>query len=204
MPNPANPQPTAPPAPAHGSRCIVLVGYMCAGKTTVGKALAKELGRTFYDLDWYIEERFHKKVPQIFAEEGEAHFRDLERRMLHEVAEFENIVLSCGGGTPCFFDNMDYMNSVAETFYLKASPDTLCRHVAVSRGERPLLKGKSPEELHTFITEQLALRSPHYEKARHIVDINVLDTFEKINEIVNIIARTLQDRPACAEGRAEE
>ena len=59
-------------------------------------------------------------------------------------------------------------------------------------------------ELRTFITEQLALRSPHYEKARHIVDINVLDTFEKINEIVNIIARTLQDRPACAEGRAEE
>lgn len=168
-------------------KCIILIGYMCAGKTTVGKALAKELGRTFYDLDWYVEERFHKKVPQIFAEEGEARFRDLERRMLHEVAEFENIVLSCGGGTPCHFDNMDYMNSVAETYYLKATPETLIRHIAISRGERPLLKGKSPDELREFVSAQLAEREPYYEKAQHIVDINVLDSFDKIKDIVNII-----------------
>ncbi|MBQ2269908.1 MAG: shikimate kinase [Bacteroidaceae bacterium] len=168
-------------------KCIILIGYMCAGKTTVGKALAKELGRTFYDLDWYVEERFHKKVPQIFAEEGEARFRDLERRMLHEVAEFENIVLSCGGGTPCHFDNMDYMNSVAETYYLKATPETLIQHIAISRGERPLLKGKSPEELREFVSTQLAEREPYYEKAQHIVDINVLDSFDKIKDIVSLI-----------------
>ena len=168
-------------------KCIILIGYMCAGKTTVGKALAKELGRTFYDLDWYVEERFHKKVPQIFAEEGEARFRDLERRMLHEVAEFENIVLSCGGGTPCHFDNMDYMNSVAETYYLKSTPETLIQHIAISRGERPLLKGKSPEELREFVSTQLAEREPYYEKAQHIVDINVLDSFDKIKDIVSLI-----------------
>lgn len=168
-------------------KCIILVGYMCAGKTTVGKALAKELGRTFYDLDWYVEERFHKKVPQIFAEEGEARFRDLERRMLHEVAEFENVVLSCGGGTPCHFDNMDYMNSVAETYYLKATPETLIQHIAISRGERPLLKGKSPDELREFVSAQLAEREPYYEKAQHIVDINVLDSFDKIKDIVSLI-----------------
>lgn len=168
-------------------KCIILIGYMCAGKTTVGKALAKELGRTFYDLDWYVEERFHKKVPQIFAEEGEARFRDLERRMLHEVAEFENIVLSCGGGTPCHFDNMNYMNSVAETYYLKATPETLIQHIAISRGERPLLKGKSPEELREFVSTQLAEREPYYEKAQHIVDINVLDSFDKIKDIVSLI-----------------
>lgn len=168
-------------------KCIILVGYMCAGKTTVGKVLAKELGRTFYDLDWYVEERFHKKVPQIFAEEGEARFRDLERRMLHEVAEFENIVLSCGGGTPCHFDNMDYMNSVAETYYLKATPETLIRHIAISRGERPLLKGKSPDELREFVSTQLAEREPYYEKAQHIIDINVLDSFDKIKDIVSLI-----------------
>lgn len=168
-------------------KCIILVGYMCAGKTTVGKALAKELGRTFYDLDWYVEERFHKKVPQIFAEEGEDRFRDLERRMLHEVAEFENIVLSCGGGTPCHFDNMDYMNSVAETYYLKATPETLIQHIAISRGERPLLKGKSPDELREFVSAQLAEREPYYEKAQHIVDINVLDSFDKIKDIVSLI-----------------
>ena len=182
--------------------CIVLIGYMCAGKTTIGKALAKELNRTFYDLDWYIEERFHKKIPQIFAEEGEARFRELEQRMLHEVAEFENIILSCGGGTPCFFDNMEYMNSVAETFYLKASPETLCCHVAMSRGERPLLKGKSPEELRSYIEEQVQLRSAYYEKAHHTIDINVLNTFEKINDIVKQISEKMGSHIPNAERKA--
>ncbi len=173
-------------------KSITLIGYMCAGKTTVGKALGKALGRTFYDLDWYVEERYHKRVPDIFAEYGEEKFRDLERRMLHEVAEFENIVLSCGGGTPCFYDNIDYLNTVSETFYMKASPETLCRHIAMSRGERPLLKGKSPEELQAFVKEQLALRSPYYEKAAHTIDINVLDTFDKVNDIVDLIRQQLQ------------
>lgn len=172
-------------------KCIILVGYMCAGKTTVGKALAKRLGMTFYDLDWYVEERFHTKVARIFAEKGEAHFRDLERRMLHEVAEFENVVLSCGGGTPCFFDNIDYMNSVGHTFYLKASPETILNHLAMSRGERPLLKGKSPEELREFVTAQLEEREPFYAKANETVDVNVLDSFSKIELVVDDIAARL-------------
>jgi len=176
-------------------KCIILTGYMCAGKTTIGKALAKELGRSFYDLDWYVEERFHKKVSRIFEEEGEAHFRDLEYRMLHEVAEFEDIVLSCGGGTPCFFDNMAYMNSVAETFYLKATPETLMQHIAISKGERPLLKGKKPEELYGYISGQLAQREPFYEQAHHIVDINVLDDLKKIRDIVDIIKDLITKTP---------
>lgn len=173
-------------------KCIILLGYMCAGKTTIGKALAKAMGCSFYDLDWYIEERFHRKVAQIFAEHGEAHFRDLEHRMLHEVAEFENIVLSCGGGTPCFFDNMDYMNEVAETYYLKASPETLLQHIRISKGKRPLLEGKTPEQLKAFVEEQLAQREPFYSRARHVIDINVLDSFDRINDITDKIIRTLQ------------
>ena len=168
-------------------KCIILIGYMCAGKTTVGRELAKRLGRTFYDLDWYIEERFHTKVAQIFAERGEGKFRDLERRMLHEAAEFENTVLSCGGGTPCFFDNMDYMNSVAQTVYMKASPETLIQHIGMSRGHRPLLDGKSPEELDAFVREQLAAREPFYMRAQHIIDINILDSFDRIKDIVDSI-----------------
>ena len=109
-------------------KSIILIGYMCAGKTTVGKSLAKNMGISFYDLDWYIEDRFHKRIPEIFAEKGEEGFRDIERRMLHEAAEFEDIVLSCGGGTPCFFDNMKYMNQTGTTFYLKASPETIIAH----------------------------------------------------------------------------
>ena len=89
---------------------IIIVGFMGSGKTTVGKALSKELGITFYDLDWYIESRMHKTVPQIFTERGEDGFRLVEHNMLHEVAEFEDVILSCGGGTPCFLNNMDYLN----------------------------------------------------------------------------------------------
>ena len=82
---------------------IFLIGYMGAGKTTLGKAFAREMSLNFIDLDWYIEERFHKTVQQLFLERGEDGFRELERKMLHEVAEFEDVVVSAGGGTPCFF-----------------------------------------------------------------------------------------------------
>ena len=139
---------------------VILVGYMGSGKTTVGRQLANALGVQFYDLDWYIETRFHKRVAEIFAEKGEEGFRDMERRMLHEVAEFEDVVLSCGGGTPCFFDNMDYMNSLGETLYLKASPEVLAQHLRMGRTERPLIKGKTPEELEQYIKESLAAREP--------------------------------------------
>lgn len=172
-------------------KCVILLGYMCAGKTTVGKRLAKALNRTFYDLDWYIEERYHKRVPEIFAEDGEAVFRDLERRMLHEVAEFENVVLACGGGTPCFFDNMSYMNRVADTVYMKASVDTLMQHLSVSRGERPLLKDKTDDELRDFITRQLAKRSPYYEQAKYVHNIDVLSSFDEVETVVQQLRERL-------------
>lgn len=161
------------------------------GKTTVGRALAKRLNCMFYDLDWYIEERYHTKISTIFAEEGEERFRELERRMLHEAAEFENVVLSCGGGTSCFFDNADYMNTVGQTFYLNASVQTILDHLAMSRGVRPLLLDKSPEELKTFVTRQLAEREPYYQKAQHVIDVNVLDSFDKIEYVVNEIMRNV-------------
>lgn len=172
-------------------KCIALVGYMCVGKTTVGKALAKELGAFFYDLDWYIEHRYRRKISDIFAEEGEEKFRELERRMLHEVAEFEDIVLSCGGGTPTKFDNMDYLNSVAHTFYLKATPETILSHLSMAKGNRPLLKDKTPEELEAYVREQLVEREPYYAKAHDVVDVNILDSFERIDDVVQMIRRHL-------------
>lgn len=96
---------------------IFLTGYMGAGKTTLGKAFARELNIPFIDLDWYIEERLHKSIRELFIERGEASFRELERTMLHEVAEFENVIISTGGGTPCFFDNMEYMNEHGQTVF---------------------------------------------------------------------------------------
>ena len=159
---------------------IILIGYMGAGKTTVGKALSKELGIPFYDLDWYIESRRRKTVPQIFAEVGEEGFRQIERNMLHEVAEFEDVIISCGGGTPCFFDNMDYMNRQGQVVYLRCEPEVLQKHLMMGKTERPLLKGKSPEELIAFIKEQLQTREQYYNKAQYKLDVSLMDNYEKI------------------------
>ena len=163
---------------------IILIGYMGSGKTTVGKALSKETGMMFYDLDWYIESRMRKSVSQIFAEKGEDGFRKIEYNMLHEVAEFEDVIISCGGGTPCFFDNMDYLNQQGDVVYLKATPETLYKHLLMAKVERPLLKDKSPEELIAYITEHLKGRAPFYEKAKHVLDVNVLDEYDKIKTSV--------------------
>lgn len=171
---------------------IILIGYMGAGKTTVGKALAAELGVPFYDLDWYITTRYRRTIPEIFAQQGEEGFRELERKMLHEAAEFENIVLSCGGGTPCFFDNMEYMNSLADTIYLKTEPEILAQHLKMGKGKRPLIDGKSPEELETYIQKSLQSREPYYSQAKYTLDISLLDTFSKIDECVKIIKEMLK------------
>ena len=167
---------------------IILIGYMGAGKTTVGRELAKELGLMFYDLDWYITSRMRRTVAQLFEEHGEDGFRQIERNMLHEVAEFENIVLSCGGGTPCFFDNMDYMNQKGDTVYLKATPEVLYAHLKMGKGVRPLLLNKTPEQVEACVKTQLKEREPFYTKAKHTFDVSLLDNSEKIHvSVKNII-----------------
>lgn len=170
---------------------ILIIGYMGAGKTTLGKVLAKELGLPFYDLDWYIESRMMKTVPQLFAERGEEGFRKVEHNMLHEVAEFENVVISCGGGTPCFYDNMEYMNAQGDTVYLKASPEVLYAHLQMGKVERPLLKNKTREEMQAFIQEQLAEREKYYTKARHIFNVDLLDSYDKIQTSVTNLRKLL-------------
>lgn len=170
---------------------IILIGYMGAGKTTVGKELAKQLGVTFYDLDWYIENRMRKKIPEIFAERGEEGFRKIEHNMLHEVAEFENVIISCGGGTPCFYDNMDYLNGQGDVLYLKATPEVLFKHLKMGKGVRPLLLGKNDDELLAFIREQLTKREEFYSKANHIVNIPCMEDMDKIQYTLELVKKEL-------------
>ena len=172
-------------------RRVILVGYMGSGKTTVGKALSKATGMMFYDLDWYIESRMHKTISQIFAERGEEAFRQIEYNMLHEVAEFEDVIISCGGGTPCFFDNMDYLNQQGDVVYLKASPETLYKHLLMAKVERPLLKNKTADELISYISGHLQERFPYYQKARYTLDVDVLDAYDKIKTSVDRLCNLL-------------
>lgn len=159
---------------------IILLGYMGSGKTTIGKELSKNLAMPFYDLDWYIESRMRKTIKQIFDERGEEGFRKVEYNMLHEVAEFENVIISCGGGTPCFFDNIDYLNQQGETVYLKCAPDVLYQHLKMGKTVRPLLLNKTPEQMQTYIKEQVSQREPFYTKAKHTLDVTLMDNYEKI------------------------
>lgn len=163
---------------------IFLTGYMGAGKTTLGKAYAQAMSLDFIDLDWYIEGRFHKTVREIFSERGEEGFRQLEQRMLHEVAEFENVIISTGGGTPCFFDNMDYMNASGITVFLNVSTDVLFRRLKAGKQKRPLLANKTDEELKSSIVEALQARMPFYLKAQHIFQADELEDRRQIQAAV--------------------
>ena len=171
---------------------IFLIGYMGAGKTTLGKAFARAMDLSFVDLDWYIEERFHKTVRQIFTERGEEGFRDLEKRMLHEVGEFENVVISVGGGTPCFFDNMDYMTQTGETVFLDVDVKVLFRRLKIAKQQRPLLADKSDEELMAFIVEALQKRLPFYSRAKHVFDGERLEDRHQIQQSVERLKELLK------------
>ena len=164
---------------------------MGVGKTTLGKILARELNLEFIDLDWYIEKRFHQSVSQLFATRGEEGFRQIEQNMLHEVAEFENVLISAGGGTPCFFDNMEYMNAQGLTIYLKASPETLRTHLRMGKQKRPLIAQKNEEELDAFIRETLEKRESYYQQAQLIFNISILDNGKKIQDTTDRLIQTI-------------
>jgi len=169
---------------------IYLVGYMGCGKSTIGRKLAELLKISFVDLDKYIEERYFKSVPAIFAEEGEKGFREKERIALQEVSQFENVVVGTGGGAPCFFDNMELMNENGITVYIAPDTDVLAARLLKSKTERPLIAGKSREELILFIEDALLRRAPFYEKAKIIIrgenNLDPLLVIDKIRQIAKI------------------
>ena len=161
---------------------IYLIGYMGSGKSHLGRKFSKHLGVQFVDMDHYIEERNYKTIPQIFAEEGEAEFRKKERKALEELSEFTDIVVATGGGASCFFDNIDLMNNSGKTIYLNIAPKILAYRLMKSKTVRPLIKGKSKEELIAFIDESLKKRNEFYSQAKFNIthpDIS-MDELEKL------------------------
>jgi shikimate kinase len=158
---------------------------MGAGKTTVGKALANVANLRFIDLDLYIETRYRKSIEQLFAENGENSFREIERAILKEVSEFEDVVVSTGGGAPCFFDNMRLMNEKGATVYLKASPEALAKRLNKCKDKRPLIKNKSELELLKFIAVTLNNREPFYNQASVTFETGEFESKEEILHCAN-------------------
>ncbi len=149
---------------------VYLIGFMGSGKTTIGKFLAIELSWKFLDLDQYIEEKERRTITQIFAEDGESGFRKIETEALNDVANMGNVIIACGGGTPCFGNNVDVMRRSGLTIYLSVTPEELTNRLKFAKRKRPLIANKSNEELLSYIKEKIAEREPFYSKAHLTVD----------------------------------
>ncbi len=167
---------------------IFLTGYMGSGKTTIGKTLADTLQYQFIDLDDYIEKKYARKIAEIFALEGEIAFREIERDCLHEIARNKNAVISTGGGAPCFFENMEFMNTSGITVYLKLGAELLVKRLCgKNRKKRPLIAGKSNKELEKHVMDQLKIREPYYNKASIIIEnYDAVITLAELEKILKI------------------
>lgn len=155
---------------------IFLIGYMGSGKSTMGRLVSRIAGIDSIDLDKYIENRFRKTISEIFTEHGEQRFREIEREMLREVAEMEDVIIACGGGTPCFFDNMEIINSSGISVWLDAPVSILHSRLLRGQYKRPLIAGMSPEELRDFISKGLEARKKHYSKAHYKFSTSLLES----------------------------
>lgn len=163
---------------------IFLIGYMGAGKTTVGRVLAQRMELSFIDLDCYIENRYQKSIGQLFTEKGENGFREIERNLLHEVSEFENVLVSTGGGAPCFFDNITFMKGKGTVVYLKVSVNELVKRLETCKQSRPLLKDKTKDELNDFISQTLKKREVYYLQASLTLDAEKMYDDTDVQKIV--------------------
>ncbi len=164
---------------------VYLIGFMGSGKSTLGRWLADAMDWSFLDLDLFIENKYHKTIPQIFEEKGESAFREMENICLEEVSSFENVIIGAGGGTPCYYNNMDIMNQTGLAIYLKLTPEVIYNRLMTSKAKRPLIEGKHGEELLSFIAEKLSEREDYYMKANMIADAenwevdNYVDSIKK-------------------------
>lgn len=164
---------------------IFLIGYMGSGKTTLGRAVEARTHISFIDLDEYIEAKQGMSISDIFKKTGEDGFRNLERQALRELSQKEDILVACGGGTPCYFDNMELMNRCGTTIWLEASTSKLLLRLSQAKSSRPLIAQMDDSQLRDFIISSLEKRAPHYSKAKTRFCADFLDNMTEIDRSVN-------------------
>jgi len=177
-------------------KTVFLIGYMGCGKTTLGEPLARLLGARFVDLDLYIEAKEGMTAKEIFMTSGEAHFRELEREALVEVADYGgDTIVACGGGTPLQDENMALMNSVGITVWLRTNVDRITSRLVLpdQRSKRPLLNNMSDEEIKESVKKGLKARNKYYKKAQLQFDSTYLESEEEVNDSAQRLANILKE-----------
>lgn len=163
---------------------IFLIGFMGSGKTHWGRLLSQKLGIPFFDLDEQVTGHAGKSIPEIFEKEGEEHFRLMEKEVLHIITEsHDSFVMACGGGSPCYFNNIDYMNQSGTTVWINTPPETLFDRLMKEKEKRPLIKALSDEQLRSFIIKKFADRKIYYEQADIMMDEEPVELDKLIQKI---------------------
>ena len=169
---------------------ITLVGYMGTGKSHISNILSSKLNFKLFDLDQEISNKFELSIAEIFKNNGEIFFRKAEKETLNEIlSSEEHLILSVGGGTPVYYDNMERINDKSISIYLRTGVSTLTERLKKNKQKRPLIAKIADEDLPEFIAKHLFERNPFYSKANYIVDTDQKTTEEVAEEIIQIALR---------------
>ena len=167
---------------------LYLTGYMASGKSTLGRKIAKRTELPFFDTDKMVEEAEGAEVADVITYAGEEYFRHAERRALEQTAEYENAIISTGGGLPIWGDNQKWIEEHGVSVYLKRAPEQILSRLSEhGRQKRPKFRGKSDEELLQFMHEHLAEREPIYLKADIVMDCNEVSDLENTDRLVELL-----------------
>lgn len=177
-------------------RPVFLIGYMGCGKTTLGQELAAQMKVRYIDLDEYIVQQQGKSVVQIFAQVGEAAFRNLETAALHEVAAMTDVIVGCGGGTPCQADNMSLMNGAGITVWLVTSPERITARLLLpeQKAKRPKVSALPPDSVLPLVKKELAEREIFYRQAQLQFDSTDIETGQATRRTARRLAAILLAR----------
>jgi shikimate kinase len=166
---------------------IYLIGFMGSGKSHWGRLLSSRLTLPFFDLDKQITDEEDKSIVEIFEEKGEEYFRMVEKETLYILSEsHESFVMACGGGTPCYFNNIDYMNNNGITVWLNTRMDVLFNRLLEEKDARPLLRNLTDAQLKQFILKKFSERRIYYEQANLVIEESEASVESLIQHIMHV------------------